>query len=122
MMVKHGFQGFLFIVCINKDVRSSDKRGVWQLFSIQAAIKGDSPFSALFSPFWSTNKQKSDCNGENGDENSENRDQNGESVGRWGCGRDVGARRTQGLVPHSSASERLCATQLCAGGESSLGV
>ena len=79
MMVKHGFQGFLFIVCINKDVRSSDKRGVWQLFSIQAAIKGDSPFSALFSPFWSTNKQKSDCNGENGDENSENRDQNGES-------------------------------------------
>ena len=66
-MVKHGFRGFLFIVCINKDVWSSDKRGVWQLFSIYAAIKGDSPF-------WSTNKQKSDCNSENGDENSENRD------------------------------------------------
>ena len=86
--VKLGFRGVLFIVCINKDVRSSDKRGVWQLFSIQAVIKGDSlfpsrffPFSALFSQFWSTNKQKSDCNGENGDENSESRDQNGKSVG-----------------------------------------
>lgn len=73
-MVKHGFREFLFIVCINKDVWSSDKRGVWQLFSIYAAIKGDSLFSSRFLPLWSTNKRKSDCNGENGDENSENRD------------------------------------------------
>lgn len=50
-MVKHGFRGVLFIVCINKDVWGSDKRGVWQLFSIQAVIRGIRCFLHCFRRF-----------------------------------------------------------------------
>lgn len=47
-MVKHGFRGFLFIVCINKDVRSSDKRGVWQLFLYKLPLRGFAVFGIVF--------------------------------------------------------------------------
>ena len=73
-------------------------------FLYKLPLRGIRRFRHCFRRFGQQTNKKSDCNGENGDENSENRDQNGESVGCWGCGRDVGARRTQGFVPHSSAS------------------
>ena len=72
-------------------------------FLYMLPLRGFAVFGIVFAVL--VNKQTSDCNSENGDENSENCDQNGESVGCWGCGRDVGARRTQGFVPHSSAPE-----------------
>jgi hypothetical protein len=58
MMVKHGFRGFLFIVCINKDVRSSDKRGVWQLFLYKLPLRGIRRFRHCFRRFGQQTNKK----------------------------------------------------------------